>query len=104
MSAFVISIPSPGLRLFGSCPVLSALVAGERCDMLLPILCVAFAGLGNALSLTHKISPRQNGSAPAVGGSAAAPAAMTGVATFVDFVHEANTVCGPLSGMSETAS
>ncbi|KAL8701259.1 MAG: hypothetical protein Q9201_005012 [Fulgogasparrea decipioides] len=66
--------------------------------MLLPILCVALAGLSNAVSFKHKILPRQNGSAPFVDGSTAAPAAMTGVATFVDFVHEANTVCGPLSG------
>ncbi|KAL8734079.1 MAG: hypothetical protein Q9181_003344 [Wetmoreana brouardii] len=59
--------------------------------MLLPILCVALAGLSDAVSLKHHILPRQNGSAPSVDGSTAGPAAMTGVATFVDFVHEANT-------------
>ncbi|KAI4149152.1 MAG: hypothetical protein L6R39_002589 [Caloplaca ligustica] len=57
-----------------------------RCDMLLPIFLVAFAGLGNTLS----ILPRQN--------MTAVPSAMTGVATFVDFPHQQNTVCGPVSG------
>lgn len=68
-------------------------------DMLLPIICVALAGLSNAFSVNHKILARQNASTP-VGDGGVAPAAMTGVATFVDFVHEQNTVCGPLSGMS----
>lgn len=66
--------------------------------MFLPIICVAFAGLSSALSLEHKIVPRQEMSAPIDVASTAA--AMTGVATFVDFVHERNTICGPLSGAS----
>ncbi|KAL8631786.1 hypothetical protein Q9189_002484 [Teloschistes chrysophthalmus] len=62
-------------------------------------MCIALqlASLGNASYLRHMLIPRQNSSAPSTDGSAATPAT-TGIATFVDFAHEGNTVCGPLAG------
>ncbi|KAL8953757.1 MAG: hypothetical protein Q9222_000439 [Ikaeria aurantiellina] len=73
--------------------------------MLGPLLvCAVFAGISNAISLTYKSQPRQlntnfaNNSAVATSGSGS----ITGVATFVDFAHEPNTLCGPLSGEKGT--
>lgn len=65
--------------------------------MLLPLFCIVIASLSNALSLKPKILSRQNSTAPA-DVSNTASASISGVATFVDFVHEPNTLCGPLSG------
>lgn len=93
--------------------------------MLLPLVCVALAGLGNALSISSRqpVYRRQNMSTPldstglpstqqdstgisstsldSTGGSSTA---ITGVATFVMFPHQTNTVCGPFSGTSIAAS
>lgn len=71
--------------------------------MLLPLVCVAFAGLSNALSVNQPLYPRQNMSTPLK--SASIPSgAISGVATFVIFPHQTSTVCGPFSGTSLAAS
>lgn len=79
--------------------------------MLLPVLYIGFAGVSNAFSFKYhtshrqEISPRSNivprqNISTTPGTSTPDPAPITGVATFVDFAHEPNTVCGPLSGTS----
>lgn len=85
---------TPSLKLFSQSPLWQFETFQE---MLLSFLCVALAGLSNALSLKPKILPRQDSTAPADVPNTAS-ASIPGVATFVDFVYEPNTLCGPLSG------